>query len=165
MRTDEYFMGWQYSPVENQREAAIQALFSMVKYWKRQVRIAEDELREYRSIKYSARISRPGGVPGGGRGDFDDRLVRGVATEDRLRQRVDKARQHYRKALAMMEESLGGITTPKAKEAIRLVHLEGKTAPEAGAILEVSDRHIRRLKAKGYREMRLPVEWEKRVAA
>ena len=166
MQIEERFMGWQYADPGKRREEAAIALLSMARYWEEQVRDAEDTLAMFQATKYSPQKGwNTSMIRSGGRGYVDKGIDRKMQLEEKLKESIRKKRQKRAEVMAIVEDGLDGITTPKAKEAIQLIHLEGMTAPKAGEILGVSDRHIRRLKAIGYQEMKLPDEWEQKLAA
>lgn len=166
MQIEEQFMGWQYANPGKRREEAAIALLSMAQYWEEQVRDAEDTLAMFQATKYSPQKGwNTSMIRSGGHGYVDKGIDRKLQLEEKLKESIRKKRQKRAEVMAIVEDGLDGITTPKAKEAIQLIHLEGMTAPKAGEILGVSDRHIRRLKAIGYQEMKLPDEWEQKLAA
>ena len=143
----------------------MKAFLSMAGYWDKKVREAKDRLDIFLSSKYSPRSGWPSGAPGGNRGFIDGGLERKVAAEEHLRRNVSRVEKERDEVMKVINECLDTITTPKAADAVRMIHVEGLTAPEAGKRLGVTDRHVRRLKWIGYQEMKLPEDWEARLAA
>ncbi len=167
MRVDRNFMFWvrRSIPPEERRKEAVQSLFDMAHHWDERVVEVTEHLRRHRASKYSIGGRRIGDAPGGRRGYVDRGLDNIIGTEEYLEEKLKEVRKDRDKALKMVNESLATIKTPKAREALRMICLDGKTAPEAGKVLGVTDRQIRRLKVIGYREMRLPESWEKKLVA
>lgn len=160
----DYFTDWKIKslPPKKRKEEAAKLLLNLADFWKNQVQEAKENIAAEKELRYSVHHIQSKKNP------FDDnegylfsglQLKPGIETGEFLQERLEEVQRRKDRTDQQIEEALSAVTTPKAKEAIELVHLKGKTAPEAGRILGVTDRHIRRLKAIGYQEMKLPDEW------
>ena len=159
-------MGWQYKPIPagQKREEAARELLELPLMWEKAVRESAENLEKFRISKYSVQACRMQGMPGS-RGIRRSPQEMKAEMEEKLVRKLRRAEMCRDEAVAIVEEAISTVESPKAKEVLRLVCSEGLSATEAGRRLGITDRQVRRLKLIGYREMSLPESGEEKLAA